>query len=145
MKHKSAMEMFRSVEDEAIKTAEPILRQKVLEQARRSDVRFLVLVCCLLGPRRARKAISHATSVAAKQVGPIILPGLPPDSELAEELTPVPHDIVTEELTRRVIDSIITKMEGIAETTMRQELFRLIYWTSAFLFVVTHVIHWKVL
>ena len=142
MKHINAMEMFRSVEDQAIKTAEPILRQKVLEQARRSDVRFWVLVCCLLGPRRAREAISHATRAAAKQVGPIIRPGLPPDSELADGLSAVPRDVVNKELSRRVIDSIITKMEGIAETTIRQELFRLIYWGSAVLFVVTHAIHW---
>ena len=78
-------------------------------------------------------------------MGPKIRPGLPPGSELAEELTDVPHDIVNEELTRRVIDSIITKMEGIAETTIRQELFRLIYWGSAVLFVVTHAIHWGII
>ena len=139
------MEMFRSVEDQAIRTSEPILRRKVLEQVRRSDVRFWVLVCCLLGPRRAREAISHATRDAAKQVGPILRSGLPPDSVLAEGLSGVPRDVVNEELTRRMIDSIITKMENLAETTSRQELFRLIYWGSAVLFVVTHAIHWMAL
>lgn len=142
MKQRTAMEMSQTVEDQAIKTAEPILRQKVLEQARRSDVRLLVLMCCLLGPRRAREAISNATHAAAKQVRPIIRPGLPPNSELAEGLSAVPRDVVDEELTRRVIDSIITKLEGVAETTIRQELARLIYWGSVVLFALTHFIHW---
>ena len=145
MKHMNAMEMFRSIDNQAIKSAEPILRQKVLEQARRSDVRFWVLLCCLLGPRRAPEAISRATRDAARQVGPIIRPNLPPNSELARELRAIPRDVIDEELTRRVIDSIIIKMEGIAETTMRQELLRLIYWGSAVLFILTHAIHWIVL
>ena len=142
MKNKNSMEMFRSVEDQVIKNTEPLLRQKVLEQVCRSDVRFCVLACCLLGPRRAREAISQASHAAATQVGPILRPGLPPNSELAEGLSAVPRNVVNEELIRRVIDSIITKMEGIAETTIRQELFRLIYWGSTVLFIVTHVIHW---
>lgn len=142
MKNKNPKEMFQSVEDHAIKTNQLLLRQKVLEQVRRSNVRFCVLVCCLLGPRRAREAVSQASHAAATQVGPIIRVGLPPNSELAEGLSAVSRDVVNEELIRRVIDSIITRMEGIAETTIRQELFRLIYWGSAVLFVVTHVIHW---
>ena len=72
-------------------------------------------------------------------------PGLPPNSELAKELRAIPRDVVDEELTRRVIDSIIIKVESIAETTMRQELLRLIYWGSAVLFILTHAIHWIVL
>lgn len=142
MKHMDAKEMLRSIEDQAIETAEPILRQKVLEQMRRADVRLCVLLYCLLGPRQARKAISHATRVAAKQVGSTIRSNLPPDSQLAEGLSEFPRDVVNEELIHRLSDSIVTHMEGVAETTSRQELFRLIYWGSVVLFFATHAIHW---
>lgn len=133
MKHTVARELFRSVEDQVIETVEPILRQKTLEQARRLDVRSWVLLCCCLGHRRAREAISGATRAAAEQVGPIIRSNLPRGEDLligdlANGLADVPEEVVNEELACRVYVSIITKMEAIAETTLRQELFRLLYW-----------------
>ena len=126
-----------------IKDCKPILREKVLEQARRPDIRVLVMVLrCLAGPKQSEKAISRASRLGANKVGAIIRAALPPQERLAEELTDVPPHIVSEELLRRVIDSIIAGMEGIAETTIRQELLRLAYWGGVALFVVTHAIHW---
>ena len=147
MKHAIARQMFRSVEDQVVATVEPILREKTLEQARRWDVRFWVLLCCALGQRRAREAVSNSTGVAAKQVGPIIRSNLPRGEDalvgdLAKSLADFPQEVVNEELARRVYASIVTKLEGIADDTLRQEFFRLLYWGFVVLFLVTHAIHW---
>lgn len=42
---------FMRIENEVMKTVEPILRAKVLEQVRRKEVRIVTLLCCVLGPQ----------------------------------------------------------------------------------------------
>ena len=142
MKQTDPKGMFQSIEDQVNKKVEPMLQQKVLEQVRPTDVRLAVLGCCLLGHRRAGKAVARATRKAAEQTGSIVHSNLRPDSQVIDRLKELPRDDVNNELHRRIMDSLVGRLEGIAETIVRQELFRRIYRGSAVLFVVTYAIHW---
>lgn len=47
-----------------------------------------------------------------------------------------------EELTRRVLESIVEKLESGAASIAYMELVRVIYWGCLAMFVVSHAVHW---
>ena len=140
----NAREMFQTAEAHAIRTNEPLVREKILEQLRQPIVRLVLMATCLVGRRLAEKAIAHASKKASKLVGDMVRDDAGLQGAVEKEIRKIPRDAVNKELAHRVEYSIIAKMESFAESVIHQEALRVYRWGCLALLIVSHALHWMV-